>query len=211
MPEINHPILSKRKIIKSVVAGLIIGTVLLVCAILPAEYGIDPTGAGKLFGFNRLYVPENAVAGETGEGKPVVAGAYPLLKLERVGSAPEVKRPVEADAPPPAQQYESREDSVQVNVPAGKGLEYKIYMQKYGSVKYEWSTDKDHVYIDFHGEVNQENPPADVYFESYTKAYSNNMAGTLLAPFEGKHGWYFKNNGKEDVVVTIRLKGQYVL
>jgi hypothetical protein len=37
------------------------------------------------------------------------------------------------------------------------------------------------------------------------------MAGTFLAPFEGKHGWFFRNNGDQDVTVTLRLKGQYSL
>ncbi len=37
------------------------------------------------------------------------------------------------------------------------------------------------------------------------------MAGTLIAPFEGQYGWYFKNNANEDIVVTIYLKGQYLL
>ena len=37
------------------------------------------------------------------------------------------------------------------------------------------------------------------------------MGGTLTAPFEGKHGWYFKNLIDNDVVVVIKLiKGKYV-
>lgn len=50
-----------------------------------------------------------------------------------------------------------------------------------------------------------------VYFESYTIAYSNNMVGTFLSPYEGKHGWFFRNNGSTDIIVTLRLKGQYIL
>jgi hypothetical protein len=207
MAEINHPILSKKKIIRALIISIIIGAVVLVCAILPAEYGIDPTGIGKLTGFSRLYVAENA-SEETGG---VVRGTYPLIKMEKAGSDPEVKKPAEADNPPPAKQYDVREDSVQVIVPAGKGIEFKTYMLKYGQMKYEWTTDKDVLYFDFHGEVAQETKPKDEYFESYTIAYSNNMVGTFLAPYEGKHGWYFKNKGKSDVTVTLRLKGQYSL
>lgn len=56
-----------------------------------------------------------------------------------------------------------------------------------------------------------ENPPKKEWFESYTEAYSNNVVGTLTAPFAGIHGWYFRNKNSEDVVVTIKLKGQYQL
>ena len=37
------------------------------------------------------------------------------------------------------------------------------------------------------------------------------MTGTLIAPFEGIHGWYFRNKNKEDVIVNLKLKGQYEL
>ena len=37
------------------------------------------------------------------------------------------------------------------------------------------------------------------------------MIGTFLAPFEGRHGWYFKNNTNKDIVVSLRVKGQYLL
>jgi hypothetical protein len=208
MTEINHPVLSRSKIIKAVFIALIIGLVLLVCAILPAEYGIDPTGIGKITGFGRLYVPENT----TINANLPTRSTYPLIKMEKAGSGPEVKRPIEADNPPPEKQDDVREDSVQVTVPAGKGIEFKTYMLKYGKMKYEWTTaDNTVLYFDFHGEVNQEITPKDVYFESYTIAYSNNMVGTFLAPFEGKHGWFFRNKSDKDVIVNIRLKGQYSL
>ncbi len=55
----------------------------------------------------------------------------------------------------------------------------------------------------------QEKEVTDVYFESYTLAYSNNMVGTFYATFEGKHGWFFRNNNNKDITITLKLKGQY--
>ncbi|WP_276348902.1 hypothetical protein [Daejeonella sp. JGW-45] len=210
MSEIKHPILGKKQIIKAVIISMIIGFVLLITAILPAEYGIDLTGAGKLFGFSRLYVPEDGDNAPAGSGG-VVLNNFPLIKMEKAGSGPEVHRPVEADNPPPETQLPERQDSVQVVVPAGKGLEYKIYLLKHGKMKYEWTTDNGVLYFDFHGEVKQAKEAKAVYFESYTIANSNNMVGTFLAPYEGKHGWFFRNTSEKDVVVTLRLKGQYTL
>lgn len=209
MSEMNHPVLGKNAILKSILFALVLGTIILVTAVLPAEYGLDPTGAGKLFGFSRLYVAEEG-AKNAGSSTQVVQ-SYPLIKLEKAGSGPDVPRPAEAENPPPIQQPAFREDSVQVIVPAGKGIEYKINMLKHGTLKYEWATDQGTVYFDFHGEVKQGKDAKAVYFESYTIAYSNNMVGTLLSPYEGKHGWFFRNNGKEDITVTLRLKGQYTL
>ena len=205
MAEIQHQIVNKKQIIKAVIFALLLSVLILVSAVLPAEYGIDPIGTGKLFGFSKLYVPVDAADGLT----TITGKTFPLIKMEKAGSGPEVKRPIEANNPAPEKQYAEREDTVEVIVPAGKGIEYKIYMLKYGKMKYEWTTNKGIVYFDFHGEVKQAKETNDVYFESYTLAYSNNMVGTFYAPYEGKHGWFFRNNEKTAITVTIKLKGQY--
>lgn len=207
MSEISHPIPPKSSIVKAVLWSALGAVAILVCAVLPAEYGIDPIGAGKFFGFSRLYVPEGA----TMTNALTNLEKLPVLTLEKAGSDPSVKRPIEADKPAPAEQYALREDSIQMTVPAGKGIEYKTYMLKQGQMKYEWKTNKGILFSDFHGEVAQETPAKDVYYESYTLVYSNNVAGTFLAPYEGKHGWYFKNTSNDDITVTLRLKGQYSL
>lgn len=209
MSEINPPKLSKSKIVIATVAALMIGGFLLVAAVLPAEYGIDPTGIGKSIGFNKLYQPvtKGTIASVPGITPPAVE----LLKLEGGGSEPEVVRPEEANSPAPEKQYAEREDSVQVNLRAGKGLEYKVKMLKHGRLKYEWATDHGIVYSDFHGDVKQANPPKHIYYESYAIANVNNMIGNVLVPYEGRHGWYFKNITANDLTVKIRLKGQYEL
>ncbi|WP_016988005.1 hypothetical protein [Flavobacterium sp. ACAM 123] len=205
MSEINHKTVEKKQLIKAVLFALFLSILILISAVLPAEYGIDPTGTGKLFGFNKLHISEDTK--NLLESR--IQKTYPLIKMEKAGSGPEVKRPLEADNPATKKQFAEREDTIEVIVPAGKGIEYKIYMLKYGKMKYEWSTDKGTVYLDFHGEVKQEKPANDTYFESYTLAYSNNMVGTFLAPYEGKHGWFFRNEGDKDITVTLKLKGQY--
>lgn len=208
MAEIEHPVLEKKKIIRAVLIALAVAVILLLTAVLPAEYGLDPTGAGKALGFSRLYVAEGAT---DSVGTSVSQQSFPLIRMEKAGSGPDVVRPSEADNPPPEKQFAEREDSTTIVVPAGKGLEYKIYMLKYGTVKYEWTTDKGAVYFDFHGEVKQAAATKNVYFESYTISNATNVVGTLLAPFEGKHGWFFRNTGKQDMKVMLRLKGQYSL
>jgi hypothetical protein len=198
----NQPILNKIQLLKSLIIAILIGAVVLITAVLPAEYGLDPLGTGKLFGFSKLYQENNKTNSSLN---------FKKIKMEKLGSPQSTPTPSEADNPPPEVQYTEREDTIEVMVPAKKGIEYKFKSLKYGSIKYEWATNKGIVYIDFHGEVKQEKPPENVFYESYTLAYSNNMAGTLTAPFEGKHGWYFRNDTNEDIVVSIRLNGQYDL
>lgn len=99
-----------------------------------------------------------------------------------------------------------QENEVIVIVPASKGIEYKFYVKQYQKLTYEWTSEIP-LYFDFHGE------PLDYdvtkYFESYTEGIADNMKGTMTAPFEGPHGWYWKNKSGKDVSVTLKTKGNY--
>ncbi len=61
----NQPNLNKGQLLKSLLIALAIGAVVLVTAVLPAEYGIDPLGTGELFGFSKLH--QNNEPTETAE------------------------------------------------------------------------------------------------------------------------------------------------
>ena len=205
------PEMDKKQLLKSVFIAALIGGLVLVVAVLPAEYNLDPLGTGKLLGFSRLYSEEPAAAGTEATISTTAIKMKPL-KITQLGSPPEVARPSEASNPPPEVQYPVKSDTIEIIVPARKGIEYKFLTLKYASVKYDWScSDNSTVYIDFHGEVKQEDPPKNVFFESYTLAYAHNMAGTFTAPFEGRHGWYFRNETQNDIRVTLHLNGQYKL
>lgn len=203
----SQPNLTSPQIIKATIIALIISLILAVVAVLPAEYGKDYTGLGGAFGFTKLHqeadnVPENKMV--------TVTLTFKELTLKNVGSAPDVPMPIEGNNPAPAKQYEHRQDSINVSVPAGKGIEYKIAVLKYGQVKYAWKTNQGILFVDMHGDVKSADTKSG-YFESYTVANSNNMAGSFIAPYEGKHGWYFKNKSNADIEVTINLTGEYQL
>ncbi len=55
-------------IVKATVLALAVAAVVLLVAVLPAEYGIDPTGAGRLLGLNAL---------ATGAGTAIAAQEQP--------------------------------------------------------------------------------------------------------------------------------------
>jgi len=101
-----------------------------------------------------------------------------------------------------------RSDNVEIIIPAGKGLEYKLYMDKYAHVEYEWTSGVTALYFDFHGE-----PAGDTtgYFESFSIATTNNMQGSLTTPFKGSHGWYWKNTTQQPVTVSLAIKGYYTI
>ena len=99
-----------------------------------------------------------------------------------------------------------QENEVTITVPAKKGVEYKFYLKQYEKLTYEWTSEIP-LYFDFHGE------PLDYettkYFESFTEATNDKVKGIMTVPFEGSHGWYWKNNSDNDVKVTLKTNGNY--
>jgi len=98
-------------------------------------------------------------------------------------------------------------ETIEVNVPAGRGVEYKFVMTQYQKLEYEWMTDSSALYFDLHGE-----PEGDTtgYFESYAIATLDEMKGSFTAPFSGSHGWYWKNTSDAPVKVQLIVKGEYL-
>jgi len=107
---------------------------------------------------------------------------------------------------PTGEQLASWQDIVKITIPAKSGLEYKFYLQKNAEIAYAWNTDQGLLYYDFHGE-----PAGDKsgYFKSYRETTSSESEGVLTAPFNGTHGWYWKNDTNKAVQVTLKTKGQY--
>ncbi len=106
-----------------------------------------------------------------------------------------------------------RTDKIDVDVPAGKGLEYKLTMKKGQGVVYNVSyANLEHpgmMVVEFHGHTEQVDGAGDLMYYSKTGGTPEN--GTFVAPWDGIHGWYLKNDSGKDVVATLELAGFYEL
>ncbi|MCG8415035.1 MAG: hypothetical protein MI746_12520 [Pseudomonadales bacterium] len=60
MSEIQHHILTTPSLLKSLAAALVLAIVLFVTTVLPAEFGIDPTGIGAALGLTELAATDAA-------------------------------------------------------------------------------------------------------------------------------------------------------
>ncbi len=161
-------------LVKASFLSFIIAMIVLVLFILPAEYDIDVTGAGKALGLTAFTQAQAA--------------------------------PVVGEEPQTTSTDDEQKDMVQLTVPKGRGIEYKLYMDQFEQVTYDWEVSSDQLYVDLHGE-----PKGDTtgYFKSYTIATVDKMNGSFVAPFDGVHGWYWRNKTDKDIVVTLKFEGQY--
>jgi len=97
-------------------------------------------------------------------------------------------------------------DQTSITIPANGWLEHKFGVEMGAVLEYDWQTDGGALYYDFHGEAHDAKPDE---FTSFETATSDKSAGSLTAPFTGRAGWYWQNDGAEAVVVELRTRGKY--
>jgi len=97
-------------------------------------------------------------------------------------------------------------DSIEITIPARGEKEYKLQLSKGASFAYSWKTESEALFFDFHGE-----PKGDTtgYFKSYQKGTESQSSGSLVAPFTGTHGWYWKNTTRSPVSISLKVSGDY--
>jgi hypothetical protein len=191
---------SGQRIALSVGVALVVAALVLVVAVLPAEYGIDPTGLGRALGFTEL----NAPASRTIEVKDVLGGNERVREVE----IPAFNEPV--PLPNPAvHQTEEREiqtRTMTLTLEEGQETEVKTVLRASKVIVYHWQTDGGLVYYDLHGH----DPAAgQEFFVRYREEQegATEATGSLVAPFDGEHGWYWLNIHDGPVTITLTVTG----
>lgn len=200
---ISTHVVPKRELLRGTFIAAVVAAILLTVAVLPAEYGIDPTGAGQALGLTKLHAAEVAAAA-TGKPASTQAAQAPVTSGSTV-SAPGEERALTISSKPT---LPYRADEMEIVLAAGKGVEVKTHLAKGATLIYAWTTkNAEKVNHDFHGEpINaKENE-----FESFILEDGvSESRGTLVAPFTGVHGWYWKNKTAGPVTVVLRASGFY--
>lgn len=205
------------KLLRSTALAALIAGGLLVTTVLPAEYGIDPTGIGRALGLTPMGEIKISLAAEARADERVATETAPA---QPVAVAPAVRAeaaPVPAPAPvavaalPPAavapEPVAGRQDTVTVTLKPGQGAEVKLTMNKDSRVRYEWASAGGPVNFDTHGDPYD--APKDFY-HGYGKGRNElGSKGELVAAFDGKHGWFWRNRSGYDVTVTLKTQGEY--
>jgi hypothetical protein len=86
----------------------------------------------------------------------------------------------------------------------GQGREIKLGMREGARVTYEWSVEGGVVNSDTHAD--KPGTPYHGYGKGRAQAGDK---GVLVAAFDGRHGWFWRNRGRQPVTVTLRTSGAY--
>ncbi len=193
---------SRQELLRGSLLALLIAGLVLLLAVLPAEYGIDPTGVGKMLGLTKLHgsAPAAAVTNPPALKNP--PASVPVVSASTVSAPGEVRALTIAAK----QSTGLRHDQMEITLPPGKGLEVKTHLAKGASLMYSWKTTQGElINHDFHGEpVNAKEDEFESFIEEKNVNHSN---GVLIAPFTGVHGWYWKNKTTAPVTVILHASG----
>jgi hypothetical protein len=192
-----------RQLLRSTIIAIVAAIVILVTVVLPAEYGIDPTGIGRVLRLSEMGEIKTQLAQEAERDRAADRAAQKTTApdrrsglLDRILGELFIRSAAAQPAP--------RSDEVRVPLTPGQGLEVKLVMERDARMTYAWTVIGGAVNFDFHGD-GPGRPSV-----SYRQGRGVPSAeGTFQAGFTGNHGWFWRNRGQQPVTVVLKVSGQY--
>jgi len=179
----------------------VVAAVGLVVFVLPAEYGIDPTGAGAALGLTQLS-----------------EGGKENIYLKRGQARTNVLFPLDAAAQPDEATLRTTLTQKGVAFPTGatvqsdrfqlellpyEGIELKYVLDQGAPMVFSWHATAP-VNVDMHSHPFAGGTEAT---ESFVIEDLPAQTAVYVAPFNGIHGWYWQNRTMQPVTLTLDATG----
>jgi hypothetical protein len=187
---------SSAQLLKSTIIAAVSAVVILVTVVLPAEYGIDPTGIGRTIGLAEMGEIKTQLAEEAEADRQLleVEGDQSSLLNDILGLFVGAAH---------AQEAEVWRDEITFTLAPGDSAEWKLVMTEGQSAQYRMIVEGGRVNFDLHGHGSGQSV-------TYEKGRgSTGSEGAILAGFDGEHGWFWRNRDNTDVTVTVQVRGEY--
>ncbi len=195
-------------LLKGSLLALVVAVLVTVLFVMPAEFGVDPTGIGARLGLLDIGASAEILEANTGSGGgATIEGTWPGIPEEFDFWEPQVL----GDPFSRTQDTKFRSDTLTIELDVGEQTEYKAIMNQGDALVYHWRlVNGTTIYTDFHADPgeNAEGYP-DQYYIRYAESETAESSGSLVAPFNGNHGWYWLNIEEEPITITLEVHGYY--
>lgn len=181
---------TSQSLVRSTLIAAAVAATLLVTAVLPAEYGIDPTGIGQILGLTQMGVIKRELAKAEASADSAIVAAAASGSGVPIGDAG----------------VAMNRDSLLIVLRPTQRLEVKLAMRKDQRASFSWHTDSGTIYYNLHGEG--PTAPGDSA-HSYGRGTLRAAEGDIVALFDGVHGWFLYNPSEKEVRVSIKAWGQF--
>jgi hypothetical protein len=127
---------TSSQLLRSTIIALFVAGALLVCIVIPAEYGTDPTGVGELLGLKKMgEIKANLEKESQNENQKFD---------EYVSTNEEMRKRF--------QNTKVNKDVMEFVIAPDDAIEVKLEMEKGSSVKYKWDTNSGGLNYNLHGD-----------------------------------------------------------
>ncbi|MCV0415617.1 MAG: transmembrane anchor protein [Brevundimonas sp.] len=192
---------STGQLLKSTGIAAVVASALLVTVVLPAEYGVDPTRIGSVFGLTEMGRIKRQLAEEAAADAAADAAAIDATPVSTAPAATPVAPT--ATTPAPTAPGAPRTDETVLTLQPDQGAEIKLVMEEGAKARFTWTSSGGKINFDTHADR------PGVSYHGYGKGSSQSETGVLTAAFTGSHGWFWRNRTGEPVTITLKTEGAY--
>ena len=179
----NGELPSTKKLLKSTIVAIGLAAIILITTVLPAEYGIDPSGVGGMLGLIKMGEIKVALSEKANSDESEsVSQSHSNIELKPTN-------------------YISQNGEITISFKPNEGRELKVTMLKDEEMNYNWHTDGGEIYFAAHTDSGE---PHD-----YSEGTKSSDKGVLTAFCDGRHGWWYKNRTSKVVTLTLQVDGKY--
>lgn len=172
---------SKKSILVGGVVALAAGAAITVLFVMPAEFGIDPTGVGKATGLIEVSQPPKS---------------NPYLRKGLLREGVLTLSTTLPDEPGATDHWE-------FELLPYEGIELKYDIAQGKAMTFRWEATGP---LDYDMHAHPFEGGTDLT-ESYSIEAADSMQGRYVAPFTGIHGWYWQNRSLGPVKLTLDASG----
>jgi hypothetical protein len=182
---------TSSQLLRSTLIALFVAAALLVCIVVPAEYGTDPTGVGEFLGLKKM--------GEIKASLEKEALNENQKFDEYISTNEEIRLRFETS--------KGYKDVKEFVIAPDDAIEIKLEMEKGSIAKYRWNTKSGGLNYNLHGDGYKGSQKSTTYKKGRMTSSDN---GEFKAEFDGYHGWFWRNRNSEIVTVILETDGEYI-
>jgi hypothetical protein len=182
---------SSSQLLKSTIIALAVAGALLLCVVIPAEYGKDPTGVGELLGLKKMGEIKIRLEKESlNENQVFNEHIYLRDEVREYSKTSEENR-----------------DVLEFIIEPDESIEIKLEMIEGSFAKYNWATKNGGLNYNLHGDGYKGSQKSITYKKG---RMTRSDSGEIISEFDGYHGWFWRNRNSTAVTVTLETMGDYI-
>jgi len=182
---------SSSQLLQSTIIALVVAGTLLLCVVIPAEYGKDPTGVGELLGLKKMGEIKIRLEKESLNENQVFN--------ENISFKDELREDMEIT--------EENHDVLEFILEPDEAIEIKLEMIEGSFAKYNWATKNGGLNYNLHGDGYKGSQKSITYKKG---RMTSSDSGEIISEFDGYHGWFWRNRNSTAVTVTLETMGDYI-